>query len=179
MVFATVLVTATLLRNSSANNSAPPTQELAGYALLSDRTHEPTVVHDPKSGFFLLRQSECDGGLLTLELTRDHHDLPPDLAEFASWEGQGHIKFPIEKPLPSLKTSKGVSIGDTPAKLTQLLGKPKKIEPSGERAQYTDYVYKRRGGRGERDAEYTETYTFKHGLLIQILFFRDALAFAE
>lgn len=166
------IVSLTLLANT---HGSPPwlDMELAGYTLADDQTHHPTVVHDVKSGFFLIRQIECDGGMITLELTRDHHDLPADMDEFASWEGLGGKKLPLEKPLPNLKTSKGVSIGDSPANLKQSLGKPSKIEPSGERDQYLNYVYECTLGKGDGRVGYTETYTFKKSKLIQIVFFRD------
>jgi hypothetical protein len=144
---------------------------IAGYALKYDRAHSQALIFDKARGFYLRREIECDGGILTLELTRDRRDV----ADGENVIDGRDVHGALHKSLRSLSTGKGITIGDTPSKVVNRLGKPSKIERSGERRQFTDYVYiwksKESGGN---PLEYTETYTFKRSLLIQIVFFRDA-----
>ena len=146
---------------------------IAGYSLAYDKSHSQALIHDRKSGFYLKREIDCDGALITLELTRDRHEISGELSDATTPE----IRGAQEKPLRNLKTGKGVKIGDGPDKLTERLGKPSKTERSGSRRQFLDHVYiwksKPNGGA---PVTYTETYTFKNGALIQVVFFRDATA---
>ncbi|HLK16553.1 MAG TPA: hypothetical protein VKT78_17235, partial [Fimbriimonadaceae bacterium] len=146
---------------------------IAGYAFAYDEKHTVTTVHDKKRGFFIKREVECDGGLLSLELTRDRHDV------LEAFDMEGHPLSPssVEKPLPSLTTGKGVTIGDSPATVAKRLGKPTKVERTGSRGQYLDYEYvwqEPKSGDDDLQASYDEVYTFKKGKLIQIVFSRDA-----
>ena len=105
-----------------------------------------------------------------MELTRDRHDIvgAENVINGRSVEG------PIDRPLRILGTGKGVRIGDTPAKLIERIGKPSKIARSGERKQYIDYDYVFKAKVEKREpVVFTETYTFKRGVLIQIIFDRS------
>jgi len=149
---------------------------IAGYSLAYDQTHSQALVHDKKSGYYIRREIDCDGAMVSLELTRDRHDVGDGSTE------NGHLAVPgaVEKPLRRLSTGKGTRIGDSTAALTKRLGKPLMVQRSGARKQFTDYVYVwDTHEKGGTPVQYAETYTFKAGKLIQIVFMRDASADAS
>ncbi len=113
-----------------------------------------------------MRTVECDGGILGLVLTRDRHVVAQDGYSVPSLGKKGDMAL-TTKALPSLRTGKGVVIGDSPNAVRTRLGAPTKVTPHG---RFVDYVYK--GRRGDGDHE--QTYTFKAGRLIEVSFFRDA-----
>ncbi|MGV3618166.1 MAG: hypothetical protein ACO1SV_22800 [Fimbriimonas sp.] len=162
----------------SAAPAEPPRwldRSLAGYVLAFDEKHGQAGIHDPKRGFYLVRGAECDGSHVSLILTRDRKEVNqwgykvPSLVDT-----QGYLPL-RERPLPSLATGKGIQIGDTVAVLQKRLGRPTRVERSGDRRQFTSYVYFWRDvvdGEGE---EVTNTYVFKGGRLIEISFHRDSV----
>jgi hypothetical protein len=163
-----VLAAAAMIVSGAWSHGKEPAwldRTLAGYALAYDEKHAPVVVHDAKSGFFLVRDIECDGGQLSLLLTRDHHSVE-------GYESDSEYKLK-QKPLPSLVTGKGVAIGDSESKMKSLLGSPSSHEITGSRDQFTvfHYAWLQRGKDAE--VQYDEAYTFKHGKLIEIQFSRD------
>jgi len=142
---------------------------LAGYKFAYDEKHGSVAVHDSKTGFFLVREIECDGGIVTLTLTRDRKEVsnmgytvtgnsPPDSG----------IPKVVEKPLPNLSTGKGLSIGDSEANMKSLYGQPKSVHLDGNAKQFRVCTYKRK-----TDANYEASYTFKAGKLIEISLLRD------
>jgi len=146
---------------------------LAGYAVDSSSSHRPIAVHDAKSGYFLIRDIESDGGDIMLILTRDHAVLneygarPP---------GTPDTVLPIqEKALPSLSTGKGVRIGDSEARVRTLLGSPTKVELSGSRKQFRDcrYLWHNRIDQFGNKTDVEDRYTFKAGRLIEIAFSKN------
>jgi hypothetical protein len=148
--------------------------EVAGYVMDSSEKHRPLAVHDGKTGFFLVRDVECDGADITVLLTRDHSMM----RQFGvSMPGAEPAELTLqEKRLPSLSTGKGIRIGDTEGRMREILGKPTKVEISGSRDQYEDCIYQWKCPRDrfglERAIE--ERYTFKAGSLIEVEFSSDA-----
>lgn len=146
---------------------------LAGYAFAYDQKHEPVAIYDPKTRFMLLRDVECDGADLTLLLTRDRYEmlqygfLAPDFRPAGKHDEGQKMKV---KPLTSLSTGKGVTIGDSPEQTVAKLGRPKKIDKTGRNKQYLNYRYSWTRGRGEDGTQYDQTYTFKGGKLIEVMF---------
>jgi len=150
-------------------------QKLAGYLLLFDERHDVVAVSDPKSGYFLVRSAECDGALLSLVLTRDRKmvsEMGFKVPNYKTKEA-GEQKILI-KPIPSLSTGKGVTIGDSPDQVRQRLGPPTKTKHTGGRKQFVELVYTWKSGKGEDETDIEETYTFKGGKLIEIEFFEGA-----
>jgi len=142
---------------------------LAGYKFAYDEKHGSIAVHDPKSGFFLVREIECDGGLVSLLLTRDRKVVADNGFSVTGYSASDSV-LPkvVEKPLPSLSTGKGLSIGDSEAKLKALYGKPKSVQFEGNAKQFRVCSYKLK-----TDADYEARYTFKVGKLIEVSLFRD------
>ena len=175
IVVTAVIVALTLARPAHAAHQPKWVDSmLAGYALLDDEKHRDVAVYDEKTGFFIVREAECDGGLLTLLLTRDRSLLKNFGFRMPGKGDADHDEYKAVtlKPLPSLSTGKGVAIGDTCEDVEKRLGKPTKVKKSGASEQFLDYVYSWKSGKGDYTTEYDETYTFKAGKLIQINFFR-------
>jgi hypothetical protein len=128
-----------------------------------------TVRRDPTSGFYLCGSIECDGALQSLELTRDRHDVQ----NFQNYDDNDQpvsdkvAKFP-------LKTGKGLSIGDSQAKVRATLGLPTASSRVGPKGKYVEYAYRCSLKVNGRATKFEETYTFKKNRLIQILFFLDS-----
>ena len=167
LVFATV----------THSHSRPPAwldKELAGYLLVDDEKHPTICVYDKRSGFFLERSGECDGAILWVTLTRDRN-IPVregySVPNFKVIDGSQN-KLTI-RPLPSLSTSKGVKIGDSPADVRNRLGKPTYAKRTGSRNQFLSFEYQWSQGKGDLDDSYTETYTFKAGRLIEVHFLKE------
>ena len=139
--------------------AAPPRwldRTIAGYALAYDRDHSVVTVTDPRTGYSLLRTVDCDGALLGLILTRDR----------ATLEGQGYgVREFAPMALPSLRTGKGVAIGDAPSAVRARLGPP-------TRATAKEWTYRRRTSGHEPQTD-TQTYTFAKGRLVEVAFLRD------
>jgi hypothetical protein len=140
---------------------------VAGYVL----KNEMLGVVDPRSGFYVVRDGDCDGAFLSLTLTRDRHIVKnagyrvPSLDPTPSGDGSRPL---ATKRLSPLSTGKGVAIGFSPSRVAARLGHPTKIQHSGDRKQFLDYVY--RLEEKASGASYEQTYTFKQGRLIQIEF---------
>lgn len=147
---------------------------LAGYALASSEHQRPICVHDKRSGYFLVRDIECDGGSITVVLTRDRKELSelgvtmPGTEAHTSW-----IRI-VEKPLPSLSTGKGIQIGDSEATVTRLLGRPTKRSIEGSRGQFRVARYQWTEKDDQLPTEYVEAYTFKAGRLIEVNFSKSS-----
>jgi len=148
---------------------------LAGYAFKYDEKHSMAGVHDPKTGFYLMRNVECDGGVLILTLTRDRNIVTGNGYKVLGFVPKTHDNGSLqltEKPLPSLATGHGIRIGDSPAKIRAKLGAPTKIGRSGARKQWTDWHYVWRTGEHDETLKYEQRYTFKAGKLIEVEFSR-------
>jgi hypothetical protein len=177
MVFATL--TALMLSRPLSGHHQPKwlDQSLAGYAFEYDEKHGQAGVFDSKSGFFILREIDCDGAVVSLTLTKDRNIatsqgyLVPDFTPKTGSPGSNPLTV---KSLPSLSTGKGVTIGDSGAQVQSRLGSPTLRHHTGERKQYVELVYSWKDGKADNDFRYTETYTFKAGKLIQIDFLREA-----
>ena len=153
----TTLLTAVLL-----SQRTPPAWMdwmIAGYAFAYDEKHQPVTVFDAKSGYYLVRGAECDGGILGLVLTNQN-------------EGDESIHL-VRKALQSLSTGRGISIGDTPSRVERILGKPWKIEKNDVFPGATTYCYEWVVGVEDEGNTYTESYSFKKKKLVRINFHRD------
>jgi hypothetical protein len=142
---------------------------VAGYALQYDDTHGTTCVFDAKSKYFILRDVECDGADISVILTRDRNIVAGQgyhVPGFTPRDSENGDRVITNKPLPSLATGKGVRIGDGPSRVERILGKPRRIEHSGSRKQFLDFLF--------TWSDYTERYTFKAGKLIEISFARES-----
>ena len=173
------MVTAALLlvAISGSHGSVPAWMDwqLAGYSFSYDDTHRPVAVHDPKTGFYLVRDVECDGGTLTLLLTRDHQLAAENAAIDANSENEADNI--AQKRLPNLATGHGLRMGDSESRMKELLGKPDSEDIEGSRDQYVVYRYNwvdHSPNRNDPDTSYEQKYTFKKGTLIEIEFTRDS-----
>ncbi len=176
-MIAEILFTVALITGPH-KHSAPPAWldfMLAGYGLTYDEKHVDVAVYDPKSKYFLVRDAECDGGIITLTLSRDPitatengFKLPPELGG-ADNEGSQPVKV---KRLPVLATGKGIRIGDPINRVRTVLGKPTKT--TGSPKSDLDMTYTWTTGSGDLDYEYDEVYTFESGTLVEISFSREA-----
>lgn len=129
---------------------------LAGYSLAYDERRRPVAVADPKTGYYLWRDTECDGADVTLVLT-------PDVKEIQTEVPDARL---VRKPLPSLSTGKGIRIGDPAIRLAETLGKASRVEASTTVKGATDYVYH----WSSKARAYDETYTVKAGVVVRIEF---------
>ncbi len=146
---------------------------LAGYALAVDGRREMIGVHDTKRGFYLLRTTECDGAILTLTLTHDRNvvtDQGFSVPEFEPKHSDNGSIALVERTLPSLRTGKGVVVGDTPNAVRLRLGSPTRTK---RHAPFLDFVYEGHT-REARRTDHVQRYTFKSGRLVEIQFFRDS-----
>src|SRR5476651_1285771 len=162
MVFATLAFVA-LSRPLSHNAPKWLDQTLAGYAFQYDEKHGQAAVYDATKGFFILREIDCDGAVVSLTLTRDRNIvvgqgyIVPDFKTKSDQTGAQPLTL---KPLPSLSSGKGVTIGDSGTQVQSRLGPPTVRHHSGEKKQYVDLVYSWQDGKADSDFRYTETYTF-------------------
>jgi hypothetical protein len=168
------LISVALLPRHSTHKPAWFDEMLAGYALAYDQKHSQVAVYDPGTGFMLIREPECDGGDMTLLLTRDRYEVDKmgyKVPHFAAGTtvDDGSRKL-VEKALPSLATGKGVKIGDSPQRMMRLLKGHPHRERSGNRDQFVSYKYSFKESPGELSKSYDETYTFKSGKLIEVMF---------
>lgn len=150
---------------------------LAGYLLENDETHRDVGVYDKKTGYYLVRYAECDGANLTLLLTRDRKMIQDQGYRVPSLpESEGNSHRLTEKPLPSLKTGKGIEIGDTQAQVQARLGKPQKVAKEGPANQYNvlSYQASAKGDpkTGELGRFWLQRYVFKENRLIEVCFYR-------
>ncbi len=136
-------------------------------------------IYDPKSKFMLAGGSDCDGAIRYAVLTKDRHEVAgmgftvPNF-EPATDSGSGNQKMMIGHL--SLRTRKGVRIGDAESQLVAKLGQPHKIRMEGSLKQFKVYEYEwHRPGHGSpgdhryvEGRDYTQCYTFKKGRLIEI-----------
>ena len=177
MLAASILLVTTAL-GPKTTHKAPAWLDysIATYILRADETHEALAVFDAKTGYFLIRDNECDGGIITLILTKDRNEvanLGYRVPNFKRSDNEESILKLTFKSLPSLSTGLGIRIGDSEATLTKRFGKPKEINISGSRDQFTEYNYKWKTRKDDSDGEFDETYIFKAGKLIEIMFVRD------
>ncbi len=177
-MFASVVL---LLVASGSAKAGPPAwfdRMLAGYELQYDQKHGQAGVYDAKTGYFLIRDIECDGGIVSVFLTRDRHmvsNASYKVPNFTPNPDEGAGSQPLtNKPLSSLSTGKGVTIGFSRAQMEAKLGKPTQVKHSGPRKQFVDCIYRWQDKPGEEGITYEETYTFKEGKLIQIEFLKTA-----
>ncbi len=153
--------------------------KLAGYVFEPATGATEVCVFDHKTGYYFLRNGECDGAYLSLVLTRDRKiisDYGYAIPGYKSTSENNYYRQIKNKPLGSLSTGKGIRIGDKPAVVIAKIGKPKTISLTGGKFQFTNYIYeieKASGGHAGDTTNYTETYTFKAGKLIEITFDRD------
>lgn len=150
---------------------------LAGYKLASGEENGIFGLFDPATGFYMMRDIECDGADVILTLTRDRHVIydagysVPSLGPKFPDEGRRKLDT---KGLASLKTGKGVAIGDPTSRVRSKLGHPTTIKHTGDRKQYLTYEYKWTDKSNGDRADYIETYTFRDNKLIEIIFDQEA-----
>jgi len=111
--FCATLILALSGPGGAVRHKQPPVERmLAGY---TTEKHDAVWIRDHRSGYILLRQSECDGSHLHLALYSDKSALK-------NWVDP-------EKPipggrLPSLQTGRGIHIGDKTDRLRRVMGEP-------------------------------------------------------
>jgi hypothetical protein len=146
--------------------------ELAGYAFASDIKHHDVAVIDPVSRYMLIRVIECDGADITLLLTKDRYEVDNmgiGIPGFSKDLTNKDIQA-VEKPLPNLRTGKGVMIDMAMQSVIFKIGLPTKRYKTGKRNQYLNLEYSWTEGKGITAGLYEQTYVFKSGKLIEILF---------
>ncbi len=173
------VVLAVVLALNFSNSSAPKwfSPLLAGYLLENDESHRDVGVYDKRTGYYLIRYAEGDGANLTLLLTRDRKMIQDQGYKVPSLPDSGNTRLLAEKSLPSLKTGKGIKIGDTKSQVQSLLGKPHKTSTEGSANQYDVLSYqaavkadpKKVGSLGQF---WQQRYVFKENRLIEICFYR-------
>jgi hypothetical protein len=157
-------------------DSKPPkwfTPLLAGYALDIDESHTSTGVFDKAKGYYIVRSDDCDGAYISLTLTKDRHVVQSNGFGVPSLSKDGNNRMVKERPLPSLQTGNGVTIGDSAQQVRDRLGKPSKVKEEGSRKQFDvlSYLWKTKE-RGYK-CNYDQEYVFKEGKLIEIRFLRS------
>jgi hypothetical protein len=147
---------------------------VAGYALAFDARHGQAGVYDPKRDFYMVRGIECDGGHVELLLTRDRKEVVNRGFSVPSLNEKNGMPLQTA-PLRNLATGKGIEIGTSAAAVRRRLGTPTRMERTGNRKQFLNYVYHWRDVKNGVGAEWTNTYVFKADHLIEISFRRDAV----
>ena len=146
---------------------------LAGYALEDDESHRTLCAYDAAKGYYLVRSAECDGAILTLMLTKDRHLIANQFGyKVPSLEGENGTDAIKNRKLSNLKSNPGVQIGDSESSVRKALGKPSKVEKTGNRKQFDTFKYQWESKVGERKMYRLQTYTFKEGKLIEIMLHR-------
>ncbi|MBS1716310.1 MAG: hypothetical protein JSS72_01105 [Armatimonadetes bacterium] len=163
-----VLIALLLLHGGHHGPARPKWEEksLAGY-VFSPKQDKNIAVWDKASGWYLVRSYDCDGAIQSLILTRDRKLVRqegyavPSLGATGSDDSYGDRKL-THRSLTKLATGKGVKIGDTSEMVVQKLGKPSTIH---NKAGFLEYNYH----FDHKGATVDNTYTFKAGMLIQIV----------
>lgn len=144
--------------------------KLAG---ISVEEREPFLIcrHDPKTGYFAYKTFDCDGGHISVMLTKDRRNVGGagyDTSRFGrKVEYAQDLK--VEDRSLALATGKGVKIGMTKAAVLRRLGKPARSAVRGKKKEFWCALYKQadldKAGNGRI---LRNTYVFKGGKLIEI-----------
>jgi hypothetical protein len=141
--------------------------QIAGYAFAVDAHHPPIAIHDPNTGYFLVRSSDGKGSFLQLILTQDRK-LVSGLSVHDSYDRSGTDRMEW-RHLRKLTTGRGIPIGTTRHHVLAILGRPTSITRIGRHHEYIEYDYQSASG----GVELIEAYTFKRQTLLQIEFTRE------
>ncbi|MFN6018330.1 MAG: hypothetical protein ACK49N_12215 [Verrucomicrobiota bacterium] len=127
--------------------------------------------HDPKSGYYLLKTTECDSAHVAVILTKDRRIVTKCGFEVAGFGrkpeyGSGEI---VEHRKIDLITKNGIHIGMTRKQVEQKLGKPNRTAVRGGTREYWCMLYKKVAMEDKKIGRVLRnTYIFKHDKLIEI-----------
>jgi hypothetical protein len=138
--------------------------DLAGFVIGRGKESAQIKRRDTKSGFWICRTLECDGGHVTLMLTKDRAILPvPD-----GWDPESKKAANFRY----LGTDRGIRIGITESQATDKIGMPLKRKLDGPYVR-TSYEWKNlKNGEGYI---FSQELVFKKGKLIEISVGREAV----
>lgn len=127
------------------------------------------ALYDPKTGWFLMSTSECDGEFTTFILTQDRATMK---------ENGFRVNPPVQKldgemysikfaPIANLTADNGVRIGWSIGQVKRGLGTPTKVEREGKHGLSLRYTWNARQRPLRR--RYDQIYTFSDGKLKEII----------
>ena len=125
---------------------------LAGY---STEKRDHVVIRDARTGYYLLRNCECDGSHVNLILCRD-------TASLKNWGVSADTPFKSGS-LRSLATGHGIRIGDSRARVKQVMGLPTWQGTSKFRRGERAWSYHRLFGTQMDGVEYITLFRFRSG----------------
>jgi hypothetical protein len=132
--------------------------------------------HDAKTGYFVYKTFECDGGHVSLTLTRDRRGAGYvyDTSRFGRKPYEEAKEQIVDRSFP-LATGHGIKIGMVRAELTRRLGKPYRVAVRGPKREFWCAMYKQVAGKKDSGVVLRNTYIFKHGKLIEVSLNHDRL----
>ena len=134
--------------------------------------------HDPKSGYYLYKSMDCDGGHTAITLTKDRRMVTESGFEVARF-GRKPEEAPgnnIEERALDLVTKHGIRIGMSREEVVAKLGAPTKTAVRGKQKEFWCALYKKMqmedkvNGRVLRN-----TYIFKNDKLIEMAINLDSI----
>lgn len=126
--------------------------------------------HDPKSGYFAYKTFECDGGHVSVSITKDRRNVASggyDTTRFG--RKAEYEETPIKDKAIPLSTGNGVKIGMSKAAVLKKLGKPVRTAVRGKKGEFWCALYKKAQMEDKETGQVLRnTYIFKNGKLIEI-----------
>ena len=142
---------------AAGRTKAPAERMLAGY---STEKHGQVVFRDARTGYYLLRNTECDGSHVKLVLSHDP-------AVLKGW-GVSVDGPATTGDLRSLTTGRGIRIGDSRARVQQIMGSPTWQGTSKFTRWERAWSYHRLFGTQTDGVEYITLFRFRNGLVTGI-----------
>ena len=152
-----VLVLGLAAAAGATGHKQPPAERLlAGY---TTEKHDSVRLRDTKTGYYLVRQSECDGSHLHLALYRDSTCLK-DWLEPGKTVPTGRLR--------SVQTGRGLGIGDTSSRIRRIMGTPTWQGGSRYSRGESVWSYHHLIGTRAKGVEYITVVRFRNGLVTGI-----------
>lgn len=140
---------------------------------LNATDYEPTNAcwRDPKTGYYIYKNMECDGGHRAITITKDRRVLEEagyDTTRFGR-KPKEWMPYKIEtRPFPA-SAGNGVRMGMTKSSLLKKLGKPAKTAVRGKRGEFWCALYKKADLDAKKEGQVLRnTYIFKNGRLVEM-----------
>ena len=144
-------------------DTIPGETTVAGYSV--EKTGH-TLLRDERTGYYLIRTVECDGAHIHLALC----------ADLRSHADRGFSEADIRPGrLRHLQTGRGIRIGDTPARVRGILGRPTWQGVSKHTPGETVWTYHHLKGTQQNGVKYVTLFRFRKGRVSGVELSRDLL----
>lgn len=139
---------------------------LAGYTI--EKSNE-VYLRDPKTGYVLMRNGDCDGALKRIQLYPSVEDMArnndPDWVHGLTFQ---------TKPL-TLETGRGIRVGDRPERVFREMGKPTWRGGSAYVPEEEVWSYHHIVGTKKSGVEYRTLFRFRRGRVTGIELHSESL----